>query len=190
MKRELVVRRGAHICIALAPVYYLLPEQLPVIGVGRWVLLVVFIVGIAAFEAHRLRKGITFLGLRPHEKGQIASFVWAAAGITVVLWLVPHDIATAALIGMAFVDPLAGELRHADRSSGITFGLSFVVYFSIAASALALMEYRTLLGSVVMGGVGSIVAVASESYKTRHVDDDFLMAVAPAGVMWAASVAF
>ena len=105
MDKARLFRRGVHCLIALAPLYFLLPEDLPLIGLRRWVLLIAFFVGIAAFEVYRLRKGIVVMGLRPHEKNSIASFVWAAAGITTALWLLPRDIASAALVGMAFADP-------------------------------------------------------------------------------------
>lgn len=190
MRREVIVRRAAHACIALAPIYYLLPQELPPFGIPRWVLLVVFIGGIVAFEWYRLKKGFTFLGLRPHEKGQIASFVWAAAGITLVLWLPPHDIGTAALIGMALTDPLAGELRNTGRSTRTTVVLCLVAYFILAFLPLILMGYRSATASLLMALVGSVVAVVSESYKNPYLDDDFLMAVLPAGAMWAVSVPF
>lgn len=183
VKKEVVIRRGMHVLIGLAPLYYLLPDDLPIIGLRRWVLLIAFFAGIALFEGYRLRKGFTFLGLRPHEAHHIASFVWAAAGITAVLWLFPYDIATAALISMALVDPLAGELRAAKKGDSITIPVSLVAYFGLCSAGLVLWEWRGVQASIIMALSGSFVAVLSERFKVPYVDDDFVMVVLPPTVM-------
>ncbi|MCU0851656.1 MAG: hypothetical protein MUC90_00145 [Thermoplasmata archaeon] len=182
MRREVVFRRVAHLLIALAPLYYALPVELPILSVHRWTLVVVFFLGICAFEAYRLKKGMTFLGLRPHERGQIASFAWAAAGIAAVLWLCPHDVAAAALVGMACVDPLAGELRKA-KGDSVAVVSSLAAYFVLAFSVLFLWEWRDGLLVVILAAVGSITAVGAERTKVRYVDDDFLMLVVPGAAM-------
>jgi hypothetical protein len=188
MKKDAIARRGIHMLIALAPLYYALPVNLPIIGLHRWTLVVVFFSAIMVFEACRLRKGITFMGLRPHEKNQIASFAWAAAGITATLWLSPHDIASAALVGMALVDPLAGELRLRAVADVKALPLSMLVYFVLAVSVLLVWDVRTAAQSLVLCTVGTVLAVFSERAKIRYVDDDFLMAVLPAVAMTALSL--
>lgn len=182
-EREVLVRRAAHVAIALAPLYYLLPDDLPVCGLRRWVLLIAFFAGIAAFETIRLRKGFTFMGLRPHERRHIASFVWAAAGITTVLWVFPYDIAAAALVGMAFADPLAGEMRSRGRSERSTVAASFVVYLALCSAVLVLWNDRSVALNLAIALFGAATAVSAELIKTRYVDDDFLMLVLPALVM-------
>lgn len=165
MKKEVVIRRTIHCLLALAPVYYLLPVDLPVIGVRRWVLLIAFIAIITLIEAIRLPKGIMILGLRPHEKHQIASFVWAAAGITAALWLFPHDIATVVIVGMAFVDPLSGELRSHGVGTWRNIGVSSLVYFVICTTVLVLADDRLLLGLLLLSVVGTVIAIGSEQFK-------------------------
>jgi hypothetical protein len=144
---------------------------------------VAFFSAIMLFEAFRLWKGITFMGLRPHEKDQIASFAWAAAGITAVLWLCPHDIATAALIGMALVDPLAGELRLARVHDGMTISSTLLIYFGLCIASLLAWDMRSALVSLLLAAVAAPLAIASERVKIRYVDDDFLMSVVPAAAM-------
>ncbi|MGQ9586916.1 MAG: hypothetical protein ACUVT7_00835 [Thermoplasmata archaeon] len=183
LRKDVLVRRSIHGLIALAPLYYLLPDDLPIIGLRRWVLLIAFFAGIAAVEAYRLKKGLTFLGLRPHEAHNIASFVWAAAGITAVLWLFPYDVATATLVGLAFVDPIAGELRAAGKREMIALQLSAGAYFVLCSAILLLWGWRGIALSLIMGVAGAVVAVLSERYKNPYVDDDFVMAVFPAAVM-------
>ena len=188
MKREVAVRRAIHMLLALAPVYYLLPEDLPYVGLRRWVLLIAFIAGILGFEAFRLWRGFTVLGLRPHETDQIASHAWAATAIVLVLWLFPHDIATAALVGMAFVDPLAGEMRSAKLRMRMIVGVSSIAYLCLAIVALLVWNERLLPEILLLGIVGMLTAIPSEYFKFRHIDDDFLMAVIPAVAMLAASL--
>ena len=183
MKKEVVLRRGAHASMALAPLYYALPVNLPFLGIHRWSVVVAFFSAIMVFEAFRLWKGITFMGLRPHEKGQIASFAWAAAGITAVLWLCPHDIASAALIGMAFVDPLAGELRRAGVHDKVTLASTLLVYFGLCIAVLFVWDMRSAPESLLLSVVAAFLAVASERIKTPYIDDDFLMSVIPAAAM-------
>ena len=180
MDKDRFVRRAMHAGVALAPLYYLLPVDLPVINLRRWVLLIVFIMAILVFEVIRLREGIIFLGLRPHEKTQIASFVWAAEGVTFVLWLFPHDVASAVLIGMAFVDPLSGELRSSKVGFVLMLAISMIVYFSICAAALLLAGDRSFLVAMVLSISGTLLAVGSEQPKIPYIDDDFLMLTVPA----------
>ncbi len=189
MSRETVVRRMAHALIALAPLYYLLPVEIEPLGVRRWMLLVLFLGAITAFESVRLAKGWKLFGLRPHETKQIASFAWAAAGIAATLWLFPMEIATAALVGMALVDPMAGVLRGAGVRDLVTVSSSSISYFAIALSALLLVGDSGLLGCVAVATVGTVLAIPSEWFDVPHVDDDFLMLVIPAVGMTALSLA-
>jgi len=190
MNKDVLVRRSVHCLIALAPLYFLLPDDLPIHPLRRWALLIAFLVAIGVFDAWRRRKGLTFLGLRPHESEGIASYAWAAAGITFVLWLTPdQDIATAALVGMAFVDPLAGELRVKFGKASWTIVTSIIAYSALAFSVMALWGDHTILQSAIIAVIGAGVAIPSEIVKIRYVDDDFTMLVFPALAMsWVALV--
>jgi dolichol kinase len=183
MDREVLVRRLVHCLIALAPLYFLIPDDLPVVNVRRWVLLIIFFVGVSIFEAWRRWKKVTFLGLRPHEKEQIASFAWAAAGITFVLWLIPKDLATATLISMALTDPLAGELRRIYGKKPSVIAASFAVYFLLAFSVLATWADHGVTSCAVIALAGALVAIPSEAVKLPAVDDDFVMLAVPGVVM-------
>lgn len=188
MKKEVFIRRAVHASIAAAPVYYLVPEHLA-FGVPRWILLILFLGGIVGFETYRHVKGFTIIGLRPHERQQIASFVWAAAGITLVLWVFPHDIASAALVGMAIVDPLAGEMRSRGIGDGGTVSASLAVYFGLCFAVLLVADSRPATESLLLCSVATVIAVGSERFKMRYIDDDFLMAVLPATSMAALALA-
>jgi hypothetical protein len=179
MDRETAVRRFMHCLIALAPLYFLLPDDLPVINMRRWVLLIIFFVAVSIFDTWRRINKVPIFGLRPHEEDSVASFAWAAAGITFVLWMIPKPLATAVLISMAFVDPLAGELRRQYGTRPWVMGASIIVYFSLAFSTLAIWGDHTVGMSAVLAMIGAIVAIPSEVIKVRAVDDDFLMLALP-----------
>ncbi len=185
MNNEVLMRRAVHCLMALAPVYYLFPVDLPVIGVRRWVLLIAFFAVVGLIEAIRLPKGILIFGMRPYEKEKIAAFVWAAAGITAALWLFPHDIASAVIVGMALVDPLAGELRSRKVGTSMCVGVSSLVYLAICGTTLLIANHHSLPVVMMLALVGTAVAIVSEHFKNAYVDDDFLMACAPGVVMTA-----
>jgi dolichol kinase len=183
MDRGVLFRRCLHLLIALAPIYFMIPVDLPVWGLERWVLLIGFFAIVSGFEAIRLAKGWTFIGLRPHEAHHIASFVWAAAGITLALWLFREDIASAALIGMAFVDPLAGELRRVRPKSTMTLSIPMIAYFAISATALYAFGHLSATSIAIVSIIGAVTAVLVEREKVPYIDDDFLMIIAPCLLM-------
>jgi hypothetical protein len=183
MDRAVLFRRCLHCMLALAPAYFLLPTELPVLGVGRWVLLILFFLAVSLVESVRLLMGWTFFGLRPHEKNQIASFVWAAAGVTAALWFFREDVATAAIVGMALVDPLAGELRRVRPGSPVTITAPIVVYAAISVAALYMYGLMSDLSVIVVSVIGATTAVGVERQKIRYLDDDFLMIVLPCLLM-------
>jgi hypothetical protein len=179
MDREVMVRRFIHCLIAITPTYYLIPEDLPMSPLKRWHLLVAFFVLVSLFESVRLWKRITFFGLRPHEKDSIASFAWAAAGITLALWLMPWEIATPVLVGMGLVDPLAGELRRTGRPGWLRISLPLVVYAAICIVALDTLTETALPMMLAISCLGAFLAVAAERWRSPYVDDDFLMIIVP-----------
>lgn len=183
MDDAVLFRRCLHCLLALAPAYFLLPHELPILGVGRWVILIAFFLVVSLIETVRHLMGWNIFGLRPHEKHQIASFVWAAAGVTVALWFFREDVASVAVIGMALVDPLAGELRRVRPRSSMTISVPVAVYAAISIVTFHSYGLMTDMGVLVAGMIGAVTAVTVERQKTRYIDDDFLMIVLPCLVM-------
>ena len=183
MMGSVALRRLVHCLVALAPLYYLLPPEMPGLPVRRWHLLIAFFLIIVAFEAIRLHRRITFLGLRPHERNSIASFAWAAAGITTALWLMPMEIATPVLIGMGLVDPLVGELRRKESSLAAQVCLPLAAYAIICFTMLSLMADKGAAPITAISTIGALLAVGAERLDLPRVDDDFLMIVVPGSLM-------
>lgn len=183
MDKSIVVRRLVHCMIALAPLYYMLPVEIPGLPIRRWHLLITFFATIMVFEAVRLRRGISFFGLRPHERNSIASFAWAASGITAALWLLPMEIATPVLIGMGLVDPLAGELRRTGAAPLVQISMPLLAYVVICAAMLSLMAEKELVSVLVVSSLGAFLAVGVERLGLPGIDDDFLMIIVPGSLM-------
>jgi len=87
-------------------------------------------------------------------------------------------------VGMAVVDPLAGELRSRHSSAVVTVAIPVAVYFAIAAPVLWYMGPHSPFFAVILGVIGATAAVGSERRKVRGVDDDFIMTVVPCLLMW------
>ena len=183
MERSIVLRRLMHCLIALAPIYYLFPVELPGTPVHRWHLLIALFAVVMLFEAWRLRRGITFLGLRPHERNTIASFAWAAAGITAALWFMPMEVATPVLIGMGLIDPLVGELRRIGARRSAQIALPWLAYAIICIVSMSVMVENHEALILVASILGASLAVGAERFRIPVVDDDFLMVVVPGAVM-------
>ena len=183
MERSIVLRRLVHCLVALAPVYYLLPVELPGTPVHRWHLLIAFFATIMLFEAWRLHQGISFLGLRPHERNTIASFAWAAAGITTALWFMPMEVATPVLIGMGLIDPLVGELRRIGARQSAQIAMPWLAYAVICMISFSVMVENHTALIFAASIIGASLAVGAERIRLPVIDDDFLMVVVPGAVM-------
>ena len=179
MDRAVLTRRLVHCLVAVTPVYYLMPTELSVSPLMRWHLLIAFFAVIVMFESVRLWRKATFFGLRPHERNSIASFAWAAAGITLALWVMPWEVATPVLIGMGLVDPLAGELRRVKRTRWLQILPPLAVYASICMIALTTLTDAPISEMVIISSLGAVLAVAAERRRVPYVDDDFLMIIVP-----------
>jgi hypothetical protein len=167
-------RRLVHMSAPVFLVYYLVPEE--IFGVDKRVGLVLILAIVLGFEALRLWRGWTFLGLRDYESGRMSAFAWASIGLTFTFLFFPVELAAPAVVGMAFTDPLIGELRH--RKSALYPLLPSIFYFALVLTVfIALMgwSWQVLLASV----VGTILAIGVERARIKYVDDDFLMMVVP-----------
>ena len=183
MDRAVLTRRLAHSLLAIAPVYYLIPVDLPVSPLKRWHLLIIFFVAVALFESVRLWKGVTFFGFRPHERNSIASYAWAVAGITLALWLMPWEVATPVLVGMGLVDPLAGELRRVKPARWLQILPPLAAYVAICMIAFVTLTDAPIPELVAISCLGAVLAVVAERQRIPYVDDDFLMIIVPGIVM-------
>jgi hypothetical protein len=97
--------------------------------------------------------------------------------------LFPQDIASGALVAMALVDPIAGEIRAAKIRDAIGVPIALLSYFLLCLAASWFVGDREFVVYAIMAAVGSAAAIPSERFKVRIADDDFLMLVLPALAM-------
>lgn len=107
----------------------------------------------------------------------MAAYSWAAIGLATVFFTLPFEIAVPAVLGMAWVDPLIGELRS--RESQLYPQVPIAAYFVIVLLSLTLVlgfDLRILL----VAGITAPVAIWVEKQRWWRLDDDFTMMVIPA----------
>ncbi|MCJ7562214.1 MAG: hypothetical protein MUO84_04310 [Thermoplasmata archaeon] len=180
-----LLRRTIHLMIGFTPLYYALPDELPIIGTDHWVILFIGLLMVAVIEGVRLSFGLMFPGLRPYERHQVASYVWASVGVLVALWLMPSEVGTVCIVGMAVTDPIAGELRKRYRTPMASILPPIAIYGAICLTIMVQMTSWTWELILIMCAVGSVSAILSERWKTKYLDDDFLMIVVPGILMTA-----
>jgi hypothetical protein len=142
-------------------------------GVPREAVVLTFLVPVLAVEAWRWDRRPEIYGLRENEKRRISAVAWGAVGLALAFVLFPQKAVVPCVLGLAFVDPLIGELRQGwPRGypwipAGVYFLICFASGLGWAPSLFA-----------------TAVALAAEAPKISEVDDDFRMLVAPLAGLW------
>lgn len=165
-----------HLLTALGALYYFLPKHL-LPDIEKETAFVLLLMLILAFESLRIQLSIKIIGMRPYEYSRLSAFAWAFLGMATVDLFFPFYIALPALLGMALLDPLAGELRLRGRARAtvVIYPISFII-FLVSMYLLHIPLNLTLFYSA----GGSTVSWLSEHFKFKAVDDDYLMSVLPA----------
>lgn len=169
-----MTRRLVHLATPTFLVYYFLPSPLWSGGPTRELGLLAFLAAVLVFEAVRLWRGLRVPGMRKYELNQMSAAAWAAIALTFAFLLFPFEYAAPVICGMAWVDPLIATVR---RTKWYPY-LPFAAHLSIMVTGFALLTPFTI--EIILAGLtASVLAIAAESYKSKYVDDDFLMIVAP-----------
>ncbi|MDD1771073.1 MAG: hypothetical protein LUO79_08315 [Methanomassiliicoccales archaeon] len=186
-----ILRRLVHMCTPLFLVYYWLPEPLWPGGLTKEQGLVILLVIVLALEVIRLRRQWEIIGIRDYEYGRMSAAAWAAIAMVFTFLFFPFQLAAPVLIGMAFVDPLIGELRY--HKSKLYPLLPIIVYFGLVLGTLSLLiafDARAIVATI----LATAAAIYLEKMRWRYLDDDFLMIVPPlliiAAVYWLTSWPF
>ena len=166
--RARIVRRGIHISSAGSLSYYLIPPDMWGLGPGRELLVLTFLIPILAFEVFRQTHKPKIEGMRENEKRRISAVAWGAVGVALALLFFPPRYVVPCVLGVAFIDPLIGELRTGlPRAYPV---LPAVLYLGICLLA-GLAVFPALLAM--------FLAIAAEAPNIAWVDDDFRMLVVP-----------
>lgn len=172
-------RRIVHASGAFVLAYYLVPGNILVV-IPTWWLIVLAVVIVLVLEALRHSVGLELPTIRPYEERRVASYVYYGIALAVAVLFFPKPIAAVVVLGTAWVDPLAGELRLRRVSSAAQWGVPAVVYAVLGFSALRLAGAWPLAGCAVAAIIAAIVAVIAERPRHRWYDDDLAMTLVPA----------
>ncbi len=182
-------RRIVHMFGAAVLVYFVLPTDVFGVAPKEYLLLGALAV-VLAIEALRHLAHLELPTLRPFERDRVASYAFYAIGLVAATLLAPRPIAVAVILGTAWVDPLAGELRDSDRFRRLYPALPYAVYTGLAFVGLAFLGGWPYGLSVGLALGAAAIALAVEYPKTAWLDDDLLMTAVPAAALYLIGVTF
>lgn len=176
-----VGRRLVHASGSIVPVSYLLGVEWVVV---QWVTLLGAALAIV-LEALRLTGTVEWWLFerltRDYEWRSIAGYAFYAVGFAFVAWAFDPIIAVAAMLMLAFGDPISGFLSRGETGVKqvpvllVTFGVSLAI--------------ASLLGIPVGAGVaGAFVATIADGVTikigSRYIDDNIAIPVGAGTAMW------
>ena len=171
-----ILRRLVHMSSPIFLIYYWLPDPLWAGGPGRQVGLVLALFVTLVFESFRMTKQLNIIGMRPYESNRMSAAAWAGIALVFAFLFFPFKIAAPGVFGMAWIDPLCGELRK--RSSRFYPNLPRVAYF-VLVTMIITATIGLSIGALVAAALSALVAISVEKSETRFLDDDFTMLVIP-----------
>ena len=171
-------RRAFHTFAASFLVYYLLPDE-EWITITKTVLPLLIVIWVMFIEYQRIRGGVDhqrFFGLRSYERKRPASYLYFGVAVLLLFFFFPQQIAIPCVLCASFTDPLIGESRYYLKKTH-AYGLGFLVSFIFFLIA---WYQADLWIRILIGGVGAAGAVIGEGKKLRFLDDDFMIQMLPA----------
>lgn len=180
MKKEFrFVRRAIHGMAGVSLVYYLLPLEL--FGFHRRVLLGALVIAILVFELIRSSMGWDIPLLRDYERRDMAAYAWFVFAVGLCMLIFPMHISAVCIMGMGIVDPIIGEMhKHWKRLYPL---VPLIIWILISIFFYWWLTEIGVFAVLVLSIVGSVVAVAVEK-PNIYIDDDFLMVIVPALVLF------
>ncbi len=170
-------RRLIHLSGSAIISYYMLPDE-GWIGLTKKLVVIFSVLLIIAVDVRRIRwRDIKISCLRDYEERRIGGYVYFGVGSAILLLFFPQQISIPCIVSASLVDPLAGEMRKIGLlPSGISSTLlAFFIFFSTWLSSPIGLQIAIL---------GAISTTASEFIKSRYIDDDFLMQIVPATLIY------
>lgn len=156
-------------------------------GISAAKLLSIVIIVQMVGEALRIWKGFVCFGLRTYEAKQISAQAWGTCGMCLVFLMAPYrypggsnsveDMAFIGLPitwGLAFIDPLVGELKNAGLSVKARSAVATVVDFFIW-----LICYFWLGTPWFLCLILPPISIAAEYPSLKAIDDNGMMLLVP-----------
>ena len=171
-------RRVFHTFAASFLFYYLLPDE-PWINLVKIIVPICIVAVIAGVEYRRIRGQLDhqrFFGLRHYEKKRPASYLYFGVGLLLLFLLFPSQIAIPCILCACFTDPIIGELRfYLKKKQAYVIGFFFSMFFFTMTWYTA--DWWVLLTVSLLGATGAVIG---EGKKLKWIDDDFMIQILPA----------
>lgn len=175
-------RRVFHTFAASFVFYYLLPDE-PWMNRLKIVVPISIVLCMIAIEYRRLHGTLDhqrFFGLRSYEKKRPASYLYFGIALLLLFLLFPQQIAIPCLLCASFTDPLMGETRyHLGKPKASLIGFLVSLFFFLITWYQA--DWWVLILVSVVGATGALVG---EVKKIRLIDDDFMIQMLPATLVF------
>jgi hypothetical protein len=180
-------RRLLHAAGAAVLIYYAIPDNFFLITPKLYVLLAA-LTAVLLLEILRHIAHLELPTIRPYEARRIGSFAFYAIALVGAVVLFPEPIGAAVVLGTAFVDPLAGELRGSASVRRLYPAIPLVAYAGLAFVGLRLIGGWPGVDSAGLAGLAAAIGIAAERPKLDWLDDDLTMTFLPAIALYLAGV--
>lgn len=171
-------RRVFHTFASCFLVFYLLPDE-PWIDLVKLVVPISILIVVGIVEVRRLDGVLDnqyFFGLRSYEHHRPASYFYFGIGLIFLLLLFPQQIAVPCILCACFMDPAIGEIRYR-LNRRAAYLLGFLLSASIFLLTWSEAQPWVAVSVSLLGAAG---VVLGESVKFRWLDDDLLIQLVPA----------
>lgn len=176
MEKAEIFRRIFHMTAFVYLSYYFLPNELSP-GFNKQYGVIIILSVVLVVEGLRLRTGKHIFGMRTYEKKRVSALAWFAVGMSMALLLFDMQYVVPVVIGMAFIDPLIGEIRR--RKKNLYPILPLLIYEIIVFSCLVILSGYSLIFLMIFSVIATFLAILAEWWDAKYIDDDFLMITIP-----------
>jgi dolichol kinase len=171
-------RRVFHTFAASFLIYYSLPNE-QWINTLKFYIPIIIVAFALILEYFRLKGRIDrnhFFRLRIYEEKRPAGYLYFGVAALILLLFFPQQIAIPCILCACFSDPIIGEIRH---HSGIK--KAYVIGFFVCVFFFLITWFKADIWIVILvsiiGGTGALIG---EAKKFWLIDDDFMIQILPA----------
>lgn len=176
-------RRVFHTFGAAFLVYYILPNDIGWINLAKlWVPLgiVVFTILLEYLRVSGKLDSKHFFGLRMYEKDRAGSYVFFGVAILLLLLFFPQQIALPCILCACIADPIMGEIRFRFEKKYV-----YIVGFVVCLLFFMITWYKAAVWLMLLASIiGALGAVIGEVKKFWWMDDDFMIQMLPAVLLF------
>jgi len=155
--KDHMFRRGIHLVSGIVVIYYLFPERFFFFPRQFWLVICLGLIPMF-MEYLRLKKGVLFLGQRPHEQKTVGAYAWSLWGSTAIMLILPQNVAVPVILIYQFADPIISVLRAWKKWSVFPVGF------------LSIWIMLLVFGfDPVLAGIAAITMMIGESTELKGV---------------------